>query len=339
MLWEDTLARVFELEYKAAELSVKGHLMRAAEYHGRAADAARMLGDDNLVLVNTLSNKGRTLYSYCSSILSGVGQGEKSHCFAALKESITLLSENMTALERRRVAGTLLEGKCTELEEAWFARKVLEQDGVTGAELRSWAKLVGYDQYLRAAVNATPFLLTTLQHGAVSNMQAQQFVRHFLQALELMQLPRRHNDKPLPSESQLYEGLCLAIIGDMGGLHCDPLLRQELMDAKQRLERSGVLQLRKIGEQSHAPRASSQSYKDFEAALVNSMAAPGLRRCALASCGAKEAHPSHYKACAACRGVVYCCKEHQQLHWPSHKAACKAAKAAEAAAAGPSGGV
>ena len=75
--------------------------------------------------------------------------------------------------------------------------------------------------------------------------------------------------------------------------------------------------------------------------LVNSMAAPGLRRCALASCGAKEAHPSHYKACAACRGVVYCCKEHQQQHWPSHKAACKAARkeAAEAAASGPSGGV
>jgi hypothetical protein len=56
------------------------------------------------------------------------------------------------------------------------------------------------------------------------------------------------------------------------------------------------------------------------------------RSCGLASCGAREAHPDHFKSCAACRGPVYCCKEHQTEHWPSHKAACKAARKAAAAA-------
>jgi hypothetical protein len=52
-----------------------------------------------------------------------------------------------------------------------------------------------------------------------------------------------------------------------------------------------------------------------------------LRTCALPGCGAKEAHPAHFKSCAACRGVVYCSKEHQMVDWRrSHKAACKAAR-------------
>ena len=110
------------------------------------------------------------------------------------------------------------------------------------------------------------------------------------------------------------------------------------MDAKLRLERSGVLGTRNIKTRAPVPAGSQGAY---EAVVLNSINAPGLRRCALASCGAKEAYPQHYKACAACRAVVYCCKEHQLQHWPSHKAACKAvskATTAAGAASGPSGG-
>jgi len=56
-----------------------------------------------------------------------------------------------------------------------------------------------------------------------------------------------------------------------------------------------------------------------------------LRCCALASCGAKEAHEKHFSRCAACKAVVYCSKTCQLADWPAHKKACKAArKAAEA---------
>ena len=75
------------------------------------------------------------------------------------------------------------------------------------------------------------------------------------------------------------------------------------------------------------------------AAIESSFAAPGLRSCALDGCGASEAHPAHFKSCAACRAVVYCCREHQVAGWPGHKKACKAARKAqeEEDEAGPSG--
>ena len=76
--------------------------------------------------------------------------------------------------------------------------------------------------------------------------------------------------------------------------------------------------------------------------MKESLNASGLRSCALAGCGAREAHPAHFKSCAACRAVVYCCREHQVAGWPAHKKACKAARKAAAAAdvedgAGPGG--
>jgi hypothetical protein len=62
----------------------------------------------------------------------------------------------------------------------------------------------------------------------------------------------------------------------------------------------------------------------------------GLRACALPSCGAREPEPRRFKACSACRAVVYCCAEHQRAHWKDkstaaggHKAACRAAAAGQ----------
>ena len=82
-------------------------------------------------------------------------------------------------------------------------------------------------------------------------------------------------------------------------------------------------------------RAASQ------AAIISSLTSSDRRACALPGCGGREAHPAHFKSCAACRGVVYCCREHQVEGWRAHKkackAACKAAAAADADEAGPSG--
>ena len=57
------------------------------------------------------------------------------------------------------------------------------------------------------------------------------------------------------------------------------------------------------------------------------LAAAPKRSCALAACGALESHPAQFQTCGACKSVVYCCREHQLVDWPSHKAACKARKA------------
>jgi hypothetical protein len=48
-----------------------------------------------------------------------------------------------------------------------------------------------------------------------------------------------------------------------------------------------------------------------------------LRVCALPSCGEREEHAGHFKACARCVRAAYCSKAHQAAHWPHHKAECK----------------
>ena len=111
-----------------------------------------------------------------------------------------------------------------------------------------------------------------------------------------------------------------------------------LMDSWQRLERSGVLRRRGIDRAMEKVERVEEKIRNAARAAA---AAPGLRSCGLAGCGAREAHPQHFKSCGACRIPAYCCKEHQSVDWPSHKAACKAARKAAAAAdadgAGPSG--
>ena len=151
-----------------------------------------------------------------------------------------------------------------------------------------------------------------------------------------MQQPRRH--VALHYDASFADKLRRAV-AEAGANGLDARLVQLLAGAWYGLQRSGVLQERRIEEkiqsQAHAQRA-------VEAAVQASMTAPGRRRCALPCCGAKEAHPAHFKSCAACRAVVYCCREHQVAGWPAHKKACKAARKAAAAAgeddgAGPSG--
>jgi hypothetical protein len=106
----------------------------------------------------------------------------------------------------------------------------------------------------------------------------------------------------------------------------------ELWPHWQALQASGMLANRgtacgistakaKLAERTAAEEASAHTRK--------------LQTCALPACGAREVHEAQFKKCAACRLVVYCCKEHQAEHWTTHKKPCKAArKAAEAAAGG-----
>jgi hypothetical protein len=97
-----------------------------------------------------------------------------------------------------------------------------------------------------------------------------------------------------------------------------------LTAAWRKLESSGVLQQRNIAD---GLGVCSRGSRQVLSTLAADTAARGLRPCSLASCGAREGHPGQFKACAACKGAVYCCKQHRADHWPSHKAARKAAAA------------
>ena len=122
-LSSEGIARVRTLAYKARALgSDKGHVLRAAEIYGRAVEAARDLvpGPDNLAAVDMQLCQAAVLYTY--TILSGGGHAaapQNSRCLliresaesfdAHRAECVALFSAAVAALERRRVAGKLLD--------------------------------------------------------------------------------------------------------------------------------------------------------------------------------------------------------------------------------------
>jgi hypothetical protein len=107
----------------------------------------------------------------------------------------------------------------------------------------------------------------------------------------------------------------------------------QLAAAWERLQSSGALDLRNVQERMQTAKLASQAVDQAAAAEA---AARGLRECSLGACAACEVHVAQFKKCTACQQAWYCCKEHQVADWPSHKAACKAARKAAAAQAGPS---
>ena len=115
----DIIASVHALAEKALELSNKGHVLRAAENYGRAAEAARALGADNFATAFLQLQQGTMLMIYVGS--SPNATADPRVRAARTSEFIALLSGAVEALERRRVADTLLEGKCSAAEEAWRA--------------------------------------------------------------------------------------------------------------------------------------------------------------------------------------------------------------------------
>ena len=310
----DVIATVDTLYRKADELCTKGHLLRAAENFGRAAEAARPLGADNLVALFMQLRKGSLLGVWVTA-----PEAATRILAAHRAEFIALLVGAVAALERRRAAGTLLEGKCTAAEEAWRASAIPRENVNLPVGLAAGlAALFGYDVLLHAAAYALKVLLCPPMFAAeCSGAQLQSFAQHVVRAAELMQQPRRHDDVPLYAEATFTDLLrdAVAMAGYRG---LDARLVQQLAGAWQRLERSGVLQARSIEAYI---RLTAPRLRAFNAAVDESLTAPGLRTCALPGCGAREAHPAHFKSCAACRTVAYCCREHQVAGWPAHKAA------------------
>ena len=336
----EVIARVDAFAAKAKELSGKGRVLSAAENYRRAADAARALGADNLVTVHLELKRANALINFVACAPDGVDvMGSLVlHCV----QCHALLSGAVEAVERRRAADTLLDGKCTAAEEAWRAGEIRQNSSQLPAAFAAalatqFAPLLGYSVFLHSAT----IILEAFQHGALyfvcSFEQFQAFAQHAVHATELMQQPRRLGDSAVPFETELTKALRHAVVHGPGK-RLDARLVRLLAAALQRLERSGVLQARNIEAciQEDAPKTLAHT-----ATLRKSLAEQGMRNFALAACGAKEAHQKLFKMCAGCKAVVYCSKEHQEDDWPSHKTACKVARIAAAAdddGAGPSGG-
>ena len=90
----DVIARVLALTKKADELSDKGHLLRAAENYGRAAETARALGTDNLVSADMQLRQGEMFCMWFTHAPDATADPRK-HA-AHRTECITLFSNKTT---------------------------------------------------------------------------------------------------------------------------------------------------------------------------------------------------------------------------------------------------
>ena len=153
----DGIEHASAFDCKATELARKGHLLRAVENYGRAAEAARdALGADNLVTIYMLLQQAQLSGLYALAPDAPADTPTRAAHRAAY---VSLLSGALEALDRRRVAGTLLDGKCAAAEEAWHAA-LLQRDNshLTAAMAASWASLVGTEVYIRAGTYAAGLL-------------------------------------------------------------------------------------------------------------------------------------------------------------------------------------
>ncbi len=256
----------------------------------------------------------------------------------ATQTAVQLLCTVVPTLQRRMAAGTLLAGACRPTEEAWNAARLRHlaelncpAEVAQGRFPLDWkAPFIGYEAYQ----NAAAMMLAAIhgERGMLKAGSAPGLVALVVSAVDLMTLPRSHCEKFMAAETLLFSTF-EAIFADRSVLKGAPL-HNRLLDAWHKMLRSNVHRERDLVGASEQFTARAIEWRTTETAQHASAV---LRACALEACAAREVHAAQFKKCAACQAVVYCCKAHQEQHWPAHKASCKAArKAAAQGGVGPS---
>ena len=330
------MSSVLALSLKGRELTMKGHHARAAEKYRLAAEEAEkaLLSPDSLVTYALRYHQLDALVYHAK--ISAVKPADADD--ALRKAFLSLLPSVLAVLERRKAAGTLLPGSCRPVEEAYHLatkRRGLELQGCTQARAAENAAViapfVGIEIYIRVAATAA-FMFNNMASlvlvSVVPNEQMCTACLSFIaSALDLVMLPRDHV-MWLCGEPELVHQLRM-LIPAMSGMD-DPEAKI-MCAAWRRLLSSGVLRARGIDE---GIVEALQFSARVRATADADRAAGRLQQCALAGCAARESHASQFKRCGACKTVVYCSREHQVEDWPSHKAACKAARKTAADSAG-----
>ena len=334
------LEEVLELAARARELEERGQFGRAADkLSAAAAVAERDAPPDCLIAPSRRLELLKALSAHAQSASVPLEEGmavEKR----VLDEELPLL---VALLERRRAQGTLLPGACRPAEEDWYRQHLVRRseagDGGGGAvrdeTARAFGPLVGYVTLLGAAALAvTKLELAVQRRRPVTDVLRAHCA--FVEAAAVALQDQVHPTKP--QLCPIAEAQLVAQLGRVADVPVPALSMHELgrrlvttwhtlLDSHVAAQR-GLDSLRSQAEQREAAAEAAM------AAAAAAAAERGLRRCALAGCGAREAALGGFSLCATCKGVAYCSKPHQVDDWPQHKAACKAArKALEAAPA------
>ena len=318
-------AAIEALQNRVRYYTSKGKLMNAAEAFAEATRLARCLPGspaDSLIVATmqmmhgcVLATQSKQMYL---SLAARTAYWKKGFC--------DYLLPALAKISRRFEAGTLLPGRCADVEEAWFVTQAAgqlddESNALRCSNLHEWRQLVGLEAlhlgayYMLQFVIACPRSSPEIEALLFSSPQAFDLV---VLALDTMMLQR-----PLDGMALVGE---LGLATTLSSFDVTLPVSERICKAWDRVKRSGVVEKRRLlNGSSMFDGDLADEIKSVMKAAHTRVKVHGLRLCALESCGAHEAHTSHFKCCAACKLVAYCCREHQIEAWPGHKAACKAA--------------
>ena len=338
------LSRVIALTNKGMALSMKGREARAAEKFALAAEEAErvLCGSPDCIVIAALRNmQAEALLSHSNEPTALPADSNN-----AWRKACDLLPTVMEMLQRRKAAGTLLPGACQAVEVAWFTAETRHNLMLHGhswllaeAEAAFRAPHAGLETFMRVASAVACVLLRNMERtlelsdkATATDYHGQAPMLFLTSALELMMLPRPQFELWIAGEPELVRFMRMLSPLLCRGTHHAGDVPQQLHKQWRRLLRSGILRTREIED---GIKVSQQRRMSLRADAAAALAAGRLRSCGLASCAGREAHEAQYGRCAACKTVVYCCREHQLADWPAHKAACKAARKKELAADAP----
>ena len=315
----------------ATKLKEKAHFARAAEKYGKAAVAAaqELAAEDCLIVAYLRARQADCMSYHCA--VPTLSDTERDHGRAFASE---MLQQCISTLTRRKEAGTLLPGSCRPAEVAWYRALQLrirhrgESVDVAHVFADVLGEAVGSKTYCLAAyashdlmIFAKPELQLSLATFLASGLD--------LLASQPLEPVIVMGELPLTLEFRLASNMHRCLREEVSLCVLDIAAATLLKETWRRVKRSGVLEQRLLGMASRPPE-SSETLSALLDGVAAEGAARGLRTCALVGCAATEVHAAQFKKCGACRTVCYCSKEHQEADWPSHRAACNAARNAAA---------
>ena len=327
----DAVQAFYELFQKGASASSQRRFLRAAEYFGRAASAARALCGENggHCVVHALLWQSGVLIDHLQT--SGSLDG------AMWLEAQRLVAECRRILNARLSANTCLVGRCFAVEEDFFARYALIMAEVAGLALnpniealaQSMKGEVGCDACMTTAVRGFAFVYPgslfgpahpRIELNGVALKEAQTFVLRCVGNMSTA----RHSART--SERKFAEEVRDLLASDRLELP----FKADLARAWERPALQNALRARGVFEEKDLAIRTKFS-ETLEKKVAADREKHGLRWCALPSCAKQETHVFDFKACSACKAVVYCSAEHGALHWSqSHRKECASLKAAGA---------
>ena len=321
---------------KTFDLLHRGHIARSCEFLLHALDEARALGTEDCLIVAFVQLK---IAQQNLALLVKTLQHRRSSTDRDMRAGLILATvqpwfEASAVVQRRKAANTLSAGACRPAEETFYEQTRVHiaqvlSDALSTESAALVGPLVGYETLLAAA--ETGFHLW--QYAACGEFPFTVAQEHT--AVTLATYAAEEMNMPRPSRAKLAMTSETVLANIFSNLEHDaPCVSTEnaaalakLLEVISSLEFDSLLSETCLRNQLEKQLIVADM---LDTAAAAASVAPGLHRCALAGCGTKESHPQHFKRCAACHEVVYCCKEHQIADWPNHKPACKAARKAKA---------